>query len=229
MKLSVIMPVYNEERTIKQILERVRKVDINKEIIVVDDGSTDATGQILEDAKGQGIRIIHHPKNMGKGAAIRTALKHVTGDIVIIQDGDLEYNPEYYPRLIEPILSGKSEVVYGSRVLGRSERSYLGYYFGDRLLTFIANLLYNARTTDVFTGYKVFRADLIKGLKLKCRRFEFCLEVTAKIRRRGYKIYEVPITIHPRSFEEGKKIRWKDGLIAIFTLIRYRIVMVIEA
>jgi len=151
-------------------------------------------------------------------------LKHITGDIVIIQDADLEYDPSDYPQLLEPILNGKAKVVYGSRILGGGKKSYWSFYLGGRLLSFLANLLYDARITDEPTGYKVFRTDVIKNINLKCERFEFCPEVTAKVRKKGYRIYEVPIHYAPRSIKEGKKINWRDGLEAIWTLIKYRFV-----
>ena len=168
--------------------------------------------------------MIFREKNKGKGTAIRTGLANVTGDIVIIQDADLEYDPNDYPKLVEPILTGKANVVYGSRILGKSRKSYWSFYMGGRFLSFLANLLYNAKITDEPTCYKVFRADMIKNINLKCRRFEFCPEVTAKVRKKGYKIYEVPIHYEPRSLKEGKKINWKDGLEAIWTLIKYKFV-----
>lgn len=241
MKLSVIIPVFNEKNTIAEVLRRVITVDLlslglKKEIIVVDDGSTDGTREILKQyqvssiqypVKSQPIneiKVIYHEKNMGKGAAIRTGLVNVTGDIVIIQDADLEYDPQDYPKLIEPILSGKAKVVYGSRILGKGRKSYWSFYIGGRFLSFLTNLLYNAKITDEPTCYKVFQADVIKNINLRCRRFEFCPEVTAKLRKKGYEIYEIPIHYEPRSLEEGKKINWKDGLEAIWTLIKYRFI-----
>lgn len=222
MKLSVIMPVYNEQQTIREILKRVRAVDIEKEIIVVDDGSTDGTRRILKDFSQNGIKIFHHAKNIGKGAAIRTGLEHVTGNLVIIQDADLELDPNEYHKLIEPIINGKTEVVYGSRELGKNKMLYLRFYLGGRLLTFITNILYKAQITDEPTCYKVFKTNVLKNIKLECTGFEFCPEVTAKICRQGYKIYEVPISYNPRSVQQGKKISWKDGVKAIYTLFKYR-------
>jgi len=228
MKLSIIIPVYNEKSTIKEIIHRIKNVPIDKEIIIADDCSTDGTREILrklqseEYDKGE-IKIIYHEKNMGKGWAIRTALKYVSGEIVIIQDADLEYEPEDYPRLIEPIVSGEASVVYGPRSLGK-KISYLSFYLGGQFLSFLTNILYGSHITDEATCYKVFRADVIKGINLKCERFEFCPEVTAKLLKKGYKIYEVPIHYYPRSIKEGKKINWKDGLEAIWTLIKYRFI-----
>ena len=234
MKLSIIIPIYNEEKTIKEILKHVLAVDISKynlkkEIIIVDDGSTDGTRKILAEIENSGnnfnqIKIIYHSKNQGKGSAIRSGLKYTTGDIILIQDADLEYDPNDYYRLIRPILDGKARIVYGSRILGEGKKSYWSFYLGGRFLSFLANLLYNARITDEPTCYKVFRSDVLKGINLKCERFEFCPEVTAKVRKKGYEIFEVPIHYNPRSLEEGKKINWKDGLEAIWTLLKYKFV-----
>jgi len=237
-KLSIIIPAYNEERYIKEILTRVKNVNLKTlklrlEIIVVDDGSTDRTASIASKIKG--VKLIKHVKNSGKGAAIRTGLKRATGDIVLIQDADLEYNPSEIIRVVRPIVERKANVVYGSRYLDPAQRAsnktflkkvhknaYSLFYFGGRGITFIANLLYNARITDEATCYKAFRADVIKGIKLRCTRFEFCPEVTAKVAKRGHKIMEVPITYSPRSFEEGKKIKMRDGIEAVWTLLKYR-------
>ena len=230
MKLSVIMPVYNEKDTIRKILEKVRKVNLEKEIIIVDDASLDGTTEMLrrfesfESKRNADIKIIYHQENQGKGSAIRTALQFVTGDIVIIQDGDLEYSPEDYQKLVEPIISGQTKVVYGSRTLGEGKRSYWRYYWGGRFLSWLANILYGAQITDEPTCYKVFRAEVLKSLDLKCQRFEFCPEVTAKLCKKGYWIKEVPISYYPRKIEDGKKIRWIDGLVAIFTLLKYRFI-----
>ncbi len=227
------MPIYNERKTIQEILERVKKVSLEKEIIIVDDASCDGTREVLRrvessQLKVEGknsktdIKIIYHSQNKGKGASIRTALNYVTGDVIIIQDGDLEYDPQDYPKLIAPLLGGETEVVYGSRILGKGRRSYRRYYWGGRFLSCLVNMLYGAKITDEPTCYKVFRTKVLKDLDLKCQRFEFCSEVTAKICKRGYRIKEVPISYHPRKMEEGKKISWMDGLIAIFILLRYR-------
>ena len=226
MKLSILIPVYNEEKTIKKIIDIIRKVDIGdvkKEIVVVDDGSKDNTLSVLKTIKG--IKLIGHKKNSGKGAAIRTAIKHATGDIIIIQDADLEYDPNEYGILIKPIIEKKAKVVYGSRRLKKSNRKHSGlsFYIGGVSLTLLTNILYpSAHITDEPTCYKVFRADILKNMKLRCMRFEFCPEVTAKVIKRGIKIKEVPISYYPRSVEEGKKINWKDGVEAVWTLLKFR-------
>jgi dolichol-phosphate mannosyltransferase len=229
MLLSVIIPVYNERDTILKILEKVKSVKIDKidkEIIIVDDFSTDGTREILESLKGKDekLKIIFQKKHVGKGFAIRTALKFVEGEIVLIQDADLEYDPNEYPKLIEPILEGKAKIVYGSRVLKKNPKASIIFYIGGRFLSFLTNLLYGTNITDEPTGYKVFSTDVLKSIDLKCLGFEFCPEVTAKVAKKGYKIYEVPINYNPRSIKEGKKIRFKDALKAVFTLIKYRFI-----
>ena len=225
MKLSVVIPCYNEFATIRTIVEKVRNAPIKEiEIIVVDDASTDGTREILKNEIEEKVdKVIYHEVNMGKGAALRNGFSEASGDIVIIQDADLEYDPNDYGKLITPILNGEAEVVYGSRRLGgNSNRSYNRYYFGGVFLTWFTNVLYGSRITDEPTCYKIFKCDVLKNLNLKAKRFEFCPEVTAKVLKRGYQIYEVPISYYPRNFREGKKIGWKDGLIAIYTLLRYR-------
>jgi len=225
-KLSIIVPVYNEESTILELIERVKKVDIvlDKEIIVVDDGSSDGTSNLLKKIKG--IKVIFAEKNIGKGAAIRKGLRKVTGDIVIIQDADLEYDVRDYNRLIEPIIKRKAEVVYGSRNLNKDNKKHSGffYYMGGIFLSWLTNLLYGTNITDEATGYKVFKTSIIKSIDLKCNKFEFCPEITAKVAKRGIKIFEVPIRYEPRSKKDGKKIKWRDGMQAIFTLIKYRLI-----
>ena len=229
MKISVIVPAHNEERTIAEIIRRVKAVNLTKEIIVIDDASTDKTGHILdrvsrEQNSGSPIKVIRHLRNQGKGAAIRTGLKEASGDIVIIQDADLEYDPQDYAGLIQPIIDEKTSVVYGSRCLSKNRISSPGFFLGGKLLSFLTNLLYRAGITDEPTCYKVFKREVLQNLGLKCRRFEFCPEVTAKVRKRGYKIYEVPIHYYPRKIKEGKKIRFSDGLSAVWTLVKYRFV-----
>ena len=224
MKISVIIPSFNEEKTILEIIKKVKdqKVfDLKKEVIVVDDGSMDNSYNLLRQIDG--IILLRHEKNMGKGFAIRTGLKKASGDVVIIQDADLELSPEDYPSLIEPILKHGAQVVYGSRLLGRKNVKHgLIYYSGGRFVTFAANFLYNLNLTDEPIGYKVFRRELLLNLNLECKRFEFCPEVTAKIAKKKIKIYEVPVKYFPRSVQEGKKLRMGDGLEALWTLIKYK-------
>ncbi len=225
MKLSVIIPTYNEEQTLSLIIKKVIEVPLDKEIIIVDDGSTDSTPEILERYKNRkGFKILRHGSNQGKGMAIRSALGHITGDIIIIQDADLEYDPQDYIKLIEPVKNGEGFVVYGSRTSVSDHHSYLMFYLGGRLISFVTNILYNQRLTDELTCYKVFDSKLIKSISLNCKGFGFDAEITAKIARRGVKIKEIPIRYYPRKFSEGKKIRWIDGVIAIWILLKYRFV-----
>lgn len=241
MKLSIVIPVYNEEKTILQLLEIVHSVDLSelnleKEMIIVDDGSKDKTVEIVK-SWDKPHRLILHSINLGKGAAVRTGIQNSTGDIVIIQDADLEYNPHEYSQVIKPIIENKAEVVYGSRflmpeqkkrnaasVLKRVKGSYFFAYLGGRTITWFTNLLYFTHITDEATCYKTFRADIIKSIEIKGNRFEWEPEVTAKILKKGIQIHEVPITYNPRSYEEGKKIKWKDGIQALWTLLKYRFI-----
>lgn len=220
MKVSIIIPVYNERATIDEVVHRVKQVDVEKEIVVVDDCSTDGTAQRLEHAEG--INVIYTASNEGKGAAIRAGLQEVTGDIVVIQDADLEYWPEDIPKLIEPIISGQADVVYGSRFLKR--RPYMRWqnYLANKILAMTASVLYRRRITDEATCYKAFRTDIVRSIKLECKRFEFCPEVTAKLMKRGVRYQEVPIRYRARSLSQGKKIRAWDGVIALWTLLKYR-------
>ncbi len=223
MKLSVIIPAFNEKNTIMEIIGRVLKTPFDKEVIVVDDGSTDGTAEILKSIP-PGVEVITHDRNLGKGSAVRSGLAAASGDVIIIQDADLEYNPEEYPKLVAPIEEGSADVVYGSRnALGNNPRSSCSFYFGGVLLSKITNLLYGAELTDEATGYKVFRAGVIKGLDLQSRGFEFCPEVTGKLLRKGVRIHEVPISYNPRRKAEGKKITWKDGLRAVYHLVKWRV------
>ncbi len=225
MRVSIIIPVYNEFRTLPQVLQRVRDADlppgIAREIIVIDDGSTDGTTRLLKAAP-EGILVHHSSPNAGKGSAIRTGLAKATGDIILIQDGDLEYDPADYMQLITPILEGRAQVVYGSRFRSKIAGMAIKNRIANKVLTLSANLLYGASITDEATAYKAFHRDVLKRLRLECRRFEFCPEVTAKLRRIGYSIHEVPISYNPRGIAEGKKIAARDGFHALWTLIRYR-------
>ena len=232
MKLSILIPAYNEEETIQEILKKIEEVDLSKinlekEIVIVNDGSTDNTElKINEFLKNSNLNInLIKQENQGKGGAIRTAIKHATGDIIIIQDADLEYDPNDYNKLVMPIINKEAQVVYGSRRLNLDtgkKHSGFRFYAGGVILTFIINLLYNAKITDEPTCYKLFDSEIIKNINLKCKRFEFCPEVTAKVIKKGIKIKELPISYYPRSVEEGKKINWKDGIEAVWTLIKYR-------
>lgn len=229
-KLSIIIPVYNEEKTISDVINEVKKVKIKgiaKEMIVVDDSSTDNTRNILKKIKDKSIKVFYHKKNMGKGAAIKTGLKNSTGDIILIQDADLEYSPDEYPKLLKSIIKGNAKVVYGSRleaIKKNLKNMYKLHYIGNLFLTLITNLLYRAKITDMETGYKVFRREVVKEINLKSKRFDFEPEITAKILKKGYKIYEVPISFAGRKFKEGKKITWLDGIKAVYYLIKYRFV-----
>lgn len=237
MIISIIIPVYNEEKTIGEIVSRVKKVKLSsgltKEIIVVDDASNDKSNLKIQNAKVQfkiqNLKILRHKKNEGKGAAVRTGIKNSTGDIVLIQDADLEYDPNDYPRLIEPILSGKAKVVYGTRlknypirIFGKKHTPFLTHYLGNIFLSLATRILYGSKITDMETCYKVFSKEAIRNIELKSNRFEFEPEITAKILKAGYKIYEVPIKVNPRGYDEGKKITWRDGFLAVWTLVKYR-------
>lgn len=223
MKLSVVIPVYNEAGTIVEVIRRVRNTPYAPEIIVVDDGSTDGTTDTLHELVGNGVTVLRHEVNRGKGAALRTGFAHVTGDIVIIQDADLEYDPRDYPKLLEPLLDGRADVVYGSRFLGGPHRVLLFWHsVGNRVLTLLSNALTNVNLTDMETCYKAFRADLLNELKFRSDRFGFEPEFTAKVARLGCRIYEVPISYSGRSYSEGKKITWRDGVAALFTILRFR-------
>ncbi len=227
MKLSIIIPTYNEEKTIADLINRVYNVDLDKEIIVIDDGSTDTTNNKIKEIikHKKDIFLIRNDVNKGKGYSIRKGLERVEGDIVIIQDADLELDPNDYFELIKPFIKNNAQVVYGSRLLNKNNpKQMTSFYLGARIITFFANLLYGINITDEPVGYKLFRKEIIKSLDLKCERFEFCPEVTAKIARKGINIYEVPIYYYPRSIKEGKKVRFKDGLIAIWILLKYRFI-----
>jgi len=225
MKLSVIIPVYNERETIAEVIERVKAVKLNKEIIVVDDGSTDGTVEILRDQREDGVLTVHESKiNFGKGSAVRIGLKYVTGDIVIIQDADLELNPNEYYQLIQPILDGQTKIVYGSRFLRKNPGIPPLTLLANKFLVLLTNLLYQSSLTDMETAYKVFSADILNKLQLRCIGFELEPEITAKFLKAGLGIMELPIEYQPRTVEGGKKINWRDGIKAILTLIKYRFV-----
>ena len=219
------MPVYNERQTVSTVIDSVLSLSIplEKEVIVVDDGSCDGTQEVLSQMEFTNVRVVLQEKNRGKGAALRRGFQEASGDIVIIQDADLEYNPTDYLKILQPILNGQADVVYGSRFLGGPHRALLfWHYIGNRFLTFLSNLLNNLNLTDMETGYKAFKIETIKNLPLKCDRFGFEPEITAKLAKRRYKIYEVPISYSGRDYSEGKKITWWDGLKAIFVIVWFR-------
>ena len=222
--LSVVMPVFNEVNTIEEIVNRVLAVPLRVELIVVDDGSTDGSRAILQDlAKGGRFKLHLQDVNRGKGAAVRRGFQDLTGDIVVIQDADLEYSPEEYPDLIDLIVRGKADAVYGSRFLGRHRAFLFTHYLGNRFLTLVTNALYNTILTDMETCFKAIRADVVKEMTLRENRFGIEPEITAKLFKMGCRVYEVPITYEGRGYEEGKKISWKDGLEALWVLLKYRV------
>lgn len=224
MKLSVVIPVYNEKHTVLHLLERVRASELVKEVILVDDFSTDGTRELLRGIPASDdLKIVFQPCNQGKGAALRTGFEHVTGDLVIIQDADLEYDPAEYPNLVQPIVAGKADVVYGSRFLGGPHRVLLFWHsVGNHFLTMLSNMMTDLNLTDMETCYKVFRADILKKIKFRENRFGFEPEFTAKIARAKCRVYEVPISYSGRDYSEGKKIGWKDGVAALYFILKYR-------
>lgn len=233
MKLSIIIPVFNEEKTISKILEKVKSVKLpnnfKKEIIVVNDGSTDATERILKKVKGKDILCFAHNANLGKGAAVRTGIAHTSGDVLIIQDADLEYDPNYYNKLLDCLIKNKADVVYGTRLKdyplklwGKDKTPLPAHWFGNKFLTFVTNIMYGSNISDMETCYKLFYRKVIDGMALNSNRFEIEPEITAKLLKRGHKILEVPIKVKPRTHEQGKKINWKDGFTALLILIKYR-------
>ena len=224
--LSVIVPVYNERTTLTEIVRRMRAVELpmEREIIVVDDGSDDGTEKVLSTIEDSTVRVLRHPGNRGKGAAIRTGLGVVRGDLVLIQDADLEYDPEDWPKLLAPILRGRAHVVYGSRFTGERKNMLYWHWVGNRFLSLVTNVLYNTTLSDMETCYKLFDRTVLDGITLTSDRFDFEPEITAKILRRGHRIYEVPISYNGREFHEGKKITWKDGFGALRALVKYRFV-----
>jgi glycosyltransferase involved in cell wall biosynthesis len=221
--LSVVMPVYNERTTIDEIVTRVLAVPMRIELIVVDDCSRDGTRERLQELHREyGFTLLLQERNQGKGAALRRGFDAVTGDIVVVQDADLEYSPEEFPQLVELIVDGRADVVYGSRFLGRHRVFLFTHYLGNRVLTFLTNVLYNTMLTDMETCYKVMRRDVLDGMQLQSNGFGIEPEMTAKIFKRGYRVYELPITYDGRGYEEGKKIGWKDGVVALWVLLKYR-------
>jgi glycosyltransferase involved in cell wall biosynthesis len=225
-KLSVVIPVYNEERWIREVVRRVRAVEIPKEIIIVDDCSKDNTREILKELEGDDMRLILQERNQGKGAALRTGFRHATGDVVLVQDADLEYDPAEYPRLIQPIIEDRADVVYGSRFIGETHRVlYYWHSVANRMLTTMSNMFTNLNLTDMETCYKVFRREVLQGITLKSNRFGFEPEITAKIAKKknpSWRVYEIPISYSGRTYEEGKKIGLKDALTAFWCILRYR-------
>lgn len=234
MKLSVLIPVFNEADTLEETLRRVRSVELPKEIIVIDDGSTDGSRELLKRLEAgiqegndplNDLKILFQPVNRGKGAAIKSGIHQVTGDIVIIQDADLEYDPQDYMKLLDPILAGKADVVYGTRFHGGGAHRVLFFwhYVGNQILTFFSNVLTNLNLSDMEVGYKVFRTEVLKGIEVKSKRFGFEPEITIKVAKKGYRLYEVPISYHGRTYAEGKKITWKDGIAAFYSVVRFRL------
>lgn len=239
MKLSIVIPVFNEVQFLEEILGRVQRVELpqfEREVILVDDGSTDGTKDILARLEGQTavdpeakpfeepIRVYYHDRNQGKGAALRTGFSKTTGDLVIIQDADLEYDPNDWPKLLAPVHNGKAEVVYGSRFTGERRNMFFVHWIGNRFLTLLTNALYNTTLSDMETCYKLFPGDLIRNVNIRSDRFNFEPEITAKVLKQNIRIYEVPISYCGREFDEGKKITWRDGFAALFALIKYRFV-----
>lgn len=226
MKLSIIIPAYNERNTIREIIKKVKevKLPVEREIIVIDDGSTDGTTEIIKEMEKEIDKVVYHKENRGKGAAIRSGIQVATGDLILIQDADLEYDPEDYEKLLKPILKGKAQVVYGSRFTGERKNMFFTHWIGNRFLTLITNILYGTTLSDMETCYKLFKSEIIKDIKIKSDRFNFEPEITAKILKKKIRIYEVPISYSGREYSEGKKISWKDGIIALWTLIKYRFV-----
>ncbi|MDQ3979747.1 MAG: glycosyltransferase family 2 protein [Actinomycetota bacterium] len=222
--LSVIVPVFNERATVAEIVRRMRRVELplDLEIIMVNDASVDGTAEILQALEDSTVRVVHHDSNAGKGAAVRTGLDHARGDLILIQDADLEYDPDDWPKLLNPVLKGKAEVVYGSRFTGEHRNMLFTHWVGNRFLSLVTNVLYNTTLSDMETCYKLFERKALEGIDLHSDGFDFEPEITAKVLRKGYRIYEVPISYAGREYDEGKKITWKDGFVALWALIKYR-------
>ncbi len=222
--LSVIVPVFNERATVAEIVRRMRRVELplDLEIIMVNDASQDGTAEILKALEDSTVQVVHHDLNSGKGAAVRTGLAHARGDLILIQDADLEYDPDDWPKLLNPVLKGKAEVVYGSRFTGEHRNMLFTHWVGNRFLSLVTNVLYNTTLSDMETCYKLFDRKALEDLELHANGFEFEPEITAKVLRKGYRIYEVPISYAGREYDEGKKITWKDGFVALWALIKYR-------
>jgi glycosyltransferase involved in cell wall biosynthesis len=222
--LSVVMPVYNERETVEEMIRRVLAVPLRIQLIVVDDGSRDGTREILAGLQGElGFQLVLQERNQGKGAALRRGFEEVRGDLVVIQDADLEYSPEEYPQLIELICQGRADVVYGSRFLGRHRVFMFSHYLGNRIVTLLTNILYNTMLTDMETCYKVMRAEIVKGMNLQSNGFGIEPEMTAKIFKGGHRVYEIPITYDGRGYDQGKKITWRDGFVALWILLKFRV------
>jgi glycosyltransferase involved in cell wall biosynthesis len=224
--LSVIVPVFNERNTVAEIIRRMRAVKLpdglTLEVVVVNDGSSDGTDKILDALQDSTVRVVNHRANAGKGVAIQTGLETVRGDLVLVQDADLEYDPDDWPRLLDPILKGKAQIVYGSRFTGERKNMFPSHWLGNRFLTLVTNILYRSTLSDMETCYKLFDRKVLAGISIRSQRFDFEPEITAKVLRRGYRIYEVPISYAGREISEGKKISWRDGVGAIVALVRYR-------
>ncbi|MGD9576969.1 MAG: glycosyltransferase family 2 protein [Syntrophorhabdus sp.] len=224
MLLSIIIPAFNEVAFLPEVIRRVRETPYDKEIIIVDDGSTDGTLEYLKSLKEKGVKVIPHKENIGKGAAVRSGLAASTGDVIIVQDADLEYDPRDYPALLGPIIDGKADVVFGSRFLGGPHRVlFFWHSVGNFLITLISNMLTDLNLTDMETGYKVFRREVFNHISIESDRFGFEPEITSKVAKKGFRIYEVPISYSGRGYQEGKKITWKDGIKAIFTVLKYNL------
>jgi glycosyltransferase involved in cell wall biosynthesis len=222
--LTVIMPVFNERTTVAEVIRRMRAVELptSLQLIVVDDGSSDGSDKVLRAIEDSTVRVIRHEKNSGKGAAIRTGLAQARGDLLLIQDADLEYDPNDWPRLLDPILAGKARVVYGSRFTGERKNMLPMHWIGNRILSLVTNVLYSSTLSDMETCYKLFDSEVLEGITITANRFDFEPEITAKVLRRGHRIYEVPISYAGREYHEGKKITWRDGFRALFTLFKFR-------